>query len=66
MAEYDTVANSTANTGHPATVHAREAGTKARDNQGNAADAKAKKGFWARYTERLKNTHCTMTPPECR
>lgn len=31
-----------------------------------AADAKTKKGFWAKYTERLKNTHCTQTPPECR
>ncbi|MFH1982296.1 MAG: hypothetical protein ABIL58_10645 [Pseudomonadota bacterium] len=32
----------------------------------DAADAETKKGFWARYTERLKNTHCTQTPPECR
>lgn len=32
----------------------------------DAADAKTKKGFWAKYTERLKNTHCTRTPPECR
>ncbi|BBO85058.1 hypothetical protein DSCO28_56240 [Desulfosarcina ovata subsp. sediminis] len=32
----------------------------------NPADTKTKKGFWARYTERLKNTHCTRTPPECR
>jgi len=31
-----------------------------------SADKKAKKGFWARYTDRLKNTHCTQTPPECR
>lgn len=30
------------------------------------ADPKTKKGFWARYTERLKSTHCTRTPPECR
>ena len=32
----------------------------------NAADAKTKKGFWAKYTDRLKNQHCTRTPPECR
>ena len=32
----------------------------------DTADAQTKKGFWARYTERLKNTHCTQTPPECR
>lgn len=32
----------------------------------DSADAKTKKGFWARYTERLKGTHCTQTPPECR
>ena len=31
-----------------------------------SAGTKAKKGFWAKYTERLKNTHCTQTPPECR
>ena len=31
----------------------------------DAADTKAKKGFWARYTDRLKDTHCTRTPPEC-
>ena len=30
------------------------------------ADAKTKKGFWARYTDRLKDVHCTRTPPECR
>lgn len=34
--------------------------------QFDAADAKTKKGFWERYTDRLKNTHCTRTPPECR
>ncbi len=34
--------------------------------QYDAADKKAKKGIWARYTERLKNTRCTRTPPECR
>ena len=32
----------------------------------DSADAKTKKGFWARYTDRLKKTHCTQTPPECR
>ncbi|MGD8703185.1 MAG: hypothetical protein PVG51_10890 [Desulfosarcina sp.] len=32
----------------------------------DAADTKTKKGFWAKYTERLKKTHCTRTPPECR
>jgi len=32
----------------------------------DAADAKTKKGFWERYTDRLKDTHCTRTPPECR
>lgn len=32
----------------------------------DAADAKTKKGFWAKYTDRLKKTHCTQTPPECR
>ena len=32
----------------------------------DTADAKTKKGFWARYTDRLKDTHCTRTPPECR
>jgi YHS domain-containing protein len=31
-----------------------------------SADAKTKKGFWERYTDRLKNIHCTQTPPECR
>jgi len=31
----------------------------------DSADTKAKKGFWARYTDRLKDTHCTRTPPEC-
>ncbi len=33
--------------------------------QYDEADIKAKKGIWAKYTERLKNTHCTRTPPEC-
>ena len=32
----------------------------------DTADSKTKKGFWARYTDRLKDTHCTRTPPECR
>ncbi len=32
----------------------------------DSADAKTKKGIWAKYTERLKNIHCTQTPPECR
>ena len=32
----------------------------------DTADAKTKKGFWAKYTDRLKDTHCTRTPPECR
>ncbi len=32
----------------------------------DSADAKTKKGFWAKYTERLQSTHCTRTPPECR
>ena len=32
----------------------------------DTADKKKKKGIWARYTERLKKTHCTRTPPECR
>ena len=32
----------------------------------NEADSKTKKGFWARYTEKLKNVNCTITPPECR
>jgi YHS domain-containing protein len=31
-----------------------------------SADTKTKKGFWAKYTERLKDVHCTWTPPECR
>jgi len=31
----------------------------------DTADTKSKKGFWARYTDRLKDTHCTRTPPEC-
>lgn len=35
-------------------------------HQFEAADTKTKKGFWAKYTERLKNAHCTRTPPECR
>ena len=30
------------------------------------ADKETKKDFWARYTERLSNMHCTRTPPECR
>ena len=34
--------------------------------QYGTADAETKKGFWKRYTDRLKNTHCTQTPPECR
>ena len=32
----------------------------------DSADAKTKKGIWAKYTERLKNIRCTQTPPECR
>ena len=32
----------------------------------DSADTESKKGIWARYTERLKETHCTRTPPECR
>jgi len=31
-----------------------------------SAGTKEKKGFWAKYTDRLKDTHCTRTPPECR
>ena len=34
--------------------------------QYDTADTHTKKGFWARYTDRLKKTHCTRTPPECR
>ena len=34
--------------------------------QYESADAKTKKGFWAKYIERLKDVHCTRTPPECR
>jgi YHS domain-containing protein len=40
--------------------------SEACQRQYDAADKKEKKGIWARYTERLKNTHCTRTPPECR
>lgn len=32
----------------------------------DTADANTKKGFWAKYTDRLKKTNCTRTPPECR
>lgn len=44
----------------------REAKRVKTDDQNKAADEKTKKGFWARYTDRLKATHCTRTPPECR
>lgn len=29
-------------------------------------DGKTKKGFWTKYTDRLKKSHCTRNPPECR
>lgn len=32
----------------------------------STASTGKKKGVWARFTERLKGTHCTLTPPECR
>jgi YHS domain-containing protein len=32
----------------------------------DSADKETKKGFWARYTEKLKKVNCTITPPECR
>ena len=32
----------------------------------DTADTKTKKGFWERYTDRLKSTHSTQTPPDCR
>ena len=32
----------------------------------DAADTESKKGFWARYTDRLKETHCTRNTQECR
>ena len=61
------------------TIDPRQTGFSSSDDKGthyfcsetclrrfDAADAKTKKGFWARYTERLKDTHCTRTPPECR
>lgn len=36
------------------------------DSQSRTNVTKAKKGFWARYIDRLVETRCTMTPPECR
>jgi hypothetical protein len=44
----------------------RETKKKTSNGQSKALNAKTKKGLWARYTDRLKNTHCTLTPPECR
>ncbi|BBO83204.1 hypothetical protein DSCO28_37700 [Desulfosarcina ovata subsp. sediminis] len=35
-------------------------------NKFDKADAKAKKGFWARYTERLKDVQCSRTSQDCR
>ena len=37
-----------------------------RDRHKRAADTKNRKGFWARYIDRLAATRCTLTPPECR
>lgn len=52
MADNHTVANTDVNT--------------ARNEHKKAAEAKTKKSFWARYIDRLANTRCTFTPPECR
>ena len=34
-------------------------------HQFDTADTNTKKGFWKRYTDRLKKVHCSQTPPEC-
>ena len=34
--------------------------------QFDEADTETKKGFWEKFTDRLKSTHCTRNPPECR
>lgn len=47
-------------------ANVRKAENRARRNRGKRAGAGKKKGLWGRYTDRLKNTHCTRTPPECR
>jgi hypothetical protein len=36
------------------------------DGSKGTESPRKKKGIWARFTDRLKGTHCTMTPPECR
>jgi len=68
MADYDTVANRSANTEPPTAVHPSEAAKNHADARGKATakNEAHKKGLWARFTQRLKGTHCTMTPPECR
>jgi hypothetical protein len=36
--------------------------------EGHAAEgsgSKEKKGFWKKYTDRLKNTRCTRTSQDC-
>ena len=47
-------------------THSNKVENRVRKNQGKRAEAGKRKGLWARYTDRLKNTHCTRTPPECR
>jgi hypothetical protein len=61
MADNNTITQTTGNA-----VHRRDSKSTSRNDQHNAANAETKKGFWARYTQRLKDTHCTLTPPECR
>ena len=34
-------------------------------NKFDKADAKTKKGLWARYTERLEDVRCSRTSQEC-
>ena len=36
------------------------------DTDDSDASPRKKKGIWTRFTDRLKGTHCTLTPPECR
>ena len=48
------------------TTKTREVRTRSSNDQGSGAASRTKKGFWAKFTDRLKDTHCTMTPPECR
>jgi hypothetical protein len=50
----------------PGTTTEREKWQAANKRHGaETSGSKSKKGFWKKYTDRLKNTRCTRTSQDC-